>query len=133
MSEWSKELASKASSSARGSWVRIPLSPPTYDLRERPLCGRLFYVDGKSGVHFICLRRHDILSLVSPDQDPTGSHAAETPEPCQILTEAALRESFRAMWECLVGSWSGFVISIPLFRSSSTAFMLPVCRKMSTF
>jgi hypothetical protein len=29
MSEWSKELASKASSPARGSWVRIPLSPPS--------------------------------------------------------------------------------------------------------
>ncbi len=28
VSEWSKELASKASSPLRGSWVRIPPSPP---------------------------------------------------------------------------------------------------------
>ncbi len=38
MSEWSKELVSKASDPVRGPWVRIPLSPPFF--KSSTLCAQ---------------------------------------------------------------------------------------------
>ena len=74
MSEGSKELVSKASSPVRGSWVRIPLSPP-------------------------CFLRVTCFVI----RNPFGSYAAKTSESCQVLTEAALRKIFRATWANLAG------------------------------
>jgi hypothetical protein len=56
----------------------------------------------------------------SVPRNQSGSHAAKTPEPCQVLTEAALRETFRATWGYL--PW--FLVRGRVFVLSCIGFVL---------
>ncbi len=73
-------------------------------IRERCLSGRKssprkrVALQGARGFESHSLR-HVTTRIVTKNQ--VGSHAAKTSEPCQVLTEAALRETFRATWASL--------------------------------
>ena len=73
MSEWPKELASKASSPARGSWVRIPLSPP---------CDYAYCDQEPSGVP--C--GENFRTVSGPDGSSTkGDLSGDVGKPCLVL------------------------------------------------
>ncbi len=67
---------------------------------------------------------HSLRQLPTVPKDQTGSRAAETPEPCQVLTEAALRETFRVTRGNLV--W--FLVTVG--KNLSVSGLYPVLYEM---